>query len=79
MTIATISTKGKVTIPKKIRDKLHLQTGDKIDIILEEDGSARILPLSNSIDSIIGIVKTNKKLSPSQMNKAIAQTIKVDK
>ena len=76
MTTSNITTKGQVTIPKKIRDQLHLKTGDKIDFILEKDGSARILPVSSSIDSIIGIIKSRKKLSAEQMNSVISKRTK---
>jgi len=33
MAVATLTTKGQVTIPKKIRDTLKLHTGDKIEIL----------------------------------------------
>ena len=35
---ATITSKGQVTLPKPIRDRLHLKPGDKIDFMLEDDG-----------------------------------------
>ncbi|MBN2858158.1 MAG: AbrB/MazE/SpoVT family DNA-binding domain-containing protein, partial [Candidatus Delongbacteria bacterium] len=31
MSTATITTKGQITIPKKVRDDLHLNTGDIIE------------------------------------------------
>jgi len=37
MEVAKISSKGQITIPISIRNKLHLNTGDKV-IILEENG-----------------------------------------
>ncbi|MEA3359453.1 MAG: AbrB/MazE/SpoVT family DNA-binding domain-containing protein, partial [Thermodesulfobacteriota bacterium] len=36
MSLATLTTKGQVTIPKKIRESLKLHTGDKIEIIVTE-------------------------------------------
>jgi AbrB family looped-hinge helix DNA binding protein len=33
MTTATISSKGQITIPKKIRDRHHLKSGDKIEFL----------------------------------------------
>jgi AbrB family looped-hinge helix DNA binding protein len=79
MTTSNVTTKGQVTIPKKIRDKMHLKTGDKIDFVLEKDGTARILPVSSPIDSIIGIIKTRKKLTAAQMNYVISKRSKADK
>ena len=37
MDIATISSKGQITIPKKVRDALKLKAGDKV-VIQEENG-----------------------------------------
>ena len=37
MALATITTKGQVTIPKTIRESLKLNTGDKIEIIVTEN------------------------------------------
>jgi AbrB family looped-hinge helix DNA binding protein len=79
MTTSNITTKGQVTIPKKIREQMNLKKGDKIDFILEKDGSARILPVSSSIDSIIGIIKTGKKLSVEKMNTVISKRNKNDR
>lgn len=39
---ATITSKGQVTIPKKIRDKLDLKEGEEIEFVLEEDGEIRV-------------------------------------
>ena len=35
---ATITTKGQVTVPKPIRDKLRLRPGDRIDFVLDDVG-----------------------------------------
>lgn len=39
---ATLTTKGQVTIPKTIRDKLNLRAGDKLDFRLDADGDLRV-------------------------------------
>ena len=33
---ATITSKGQITIPKKLRDHLHLNTGDKVEFVLDK-------------------------------------------
>lgn len=35
MVVATITSKGQITIPKEVRDALDLRTGDKVEIAVE--------------------------------------------
>ncbi|RLM50025.1 AbrB/MazE/SpoVT family DNA-binding domain-containing protein [Halorubrum sp. Atlit-28R] len=39
---ATITSKGQVTIPKRIRDELGLDAGTEVEFIIEGDGSIRV-------------------------------------
>lgn len=52
MALATLTTKGQVTIPKIIRESLKLKTGDKIEIIVTEKREAIIRPVSKKVDDI---------------------------
>lgn len=52
MALATLTTKGQVTIPKKIREALKLHTGDKIEIIVTENREAIIRPISKKVDDV---------------------------
>ena len=70
---ATITSKGQVTVPKPIRDRLHLKTGDRIDFILEEDGGLRITPVNASVTQLKGMVpKPVSPVSLEEMDEAIA-------
>ncbi|MCP3872209.1 MAG: AbrB/MazE/SpoVT family DNA-binding domain-containing protein [Desulfobacteraceae bacterium] len=52
MALATLTTKGQVTIPKIIRESLKLNTGDKIEIIVTDKREAIIRPVSKKVDDI---------------------------
>lgn len=41
---ATITSKGQVTIPKRIRDELGRTAGTEIEFIIEGDGTIRVQP-----------------------------------
>ena len=71
---ATITSKGQVTVPKPIRDRLHLEAGDKIDFILEEDGSVRVTPVNASVRRLKGMVpRPRSPVSLEEMDAAIAR------
>ena len=52
MALATLTTKGQVTIPKIIRDALKLAAGDKIEIIVTDKREAVIRPVSKKVDDV---------------------------
>lgn len=56
MAVASITSKGQVTIPKDVRERLNLRMGDKLDFQIAEDGSIRIRPMSNRVDDVFGIL-----------------------
>jgi AbrB family looped-hinge helix DNA binding protein len=49
---ATVTTKGQVTIPKRIRDKLGLSAGTEVEFILEEDGTVRVRPKEPAMERL---------------------------
>lgn len=78
MALATLSTKGQVTIPKKIRDSLKLHTGDKIEIIVTEKREAIMRPVSKKVDDIFGKLHQpgRKAVSVDAMHDAIRARMK---
>lgn len=52
MALATLSSKGQLTIPKEIRESLKLHTGDKLEIVLTDTGEALLRPVSKKVDDI---------------------------
>ncbi|MFO8084938.1 MAG: AbrB/MazE/SpoVT family DNA-binding domain-containing protein [Desulfobacterales bacterium] len=78
MALATVTSKGQVTIPKEVRDSLGLRFGDKIEIIITENGTALIRPISKKVDDIFGKLHKpgRKAASVEEMNQAIRQRVK---
>lgn len=42
---STLTSKGQATIPKAVRDHLHLQPGDRVKFFFHPDGTVAILPV----------------------------------
>ena len=71
---ATVTSKGQITVPKKVRDHLHLAAGDQVAFFVEPDGSVRLVPVTRSITMLKGCVpRPNRTLSVDEMDIAIAQ------
>ncbi len=70
---ATITTKGQVTIPKPVRDALHLAAGDRLEFLIEPDGSIRAIPVTGSVTDLKDILPPPKRtLSLEEMDDAIS-------
>ncbi len=74
MTTATLSSKGQITIPKRIRDLYHLEAGDKIEFLEDERGVVTIWPVTEDATKLKGMIaKPKKPVSIEEMNEAILQ------
>ena len=78
MALATLTTKGQVTIPKKIRESLRLHAGDKIEIIVTGKGEAMIRPVSKKVDDVFcKLYKPGRKaVSIEAMDNAVRNRMK---
>lgn len=71
---ATLSNKGQVTFPKKIREQLKLKTGDRLEFQLLNDGELRVSMVKAHISDLKGILpKPKKAVSLEEMDAAIAE------
>ncbi len=71
---AKITSKGQVTIPKKIREKMNLQSGDKVQFKVNEKGDATMHHFSRSITERAGSLQKYAKKEPvsiEEMNEAV--------
>ncbi len=55
-----ITTKGQTTIPKKIRERLNLQVGDRV-LFLEKDGEIVLQPVTQTLRDRRGSVEPRKE------------------
>ena len=76
MSLAKLTSKGQITLPKPIRDYLELHSGDKVEFIIDTKGRVIMQPKTIDISDAFGMVKNKKSASIEDMNKAIAGRIK---
>jgi AbrB family looped-hinge helix DNA binding protein len=72
MSESTISSKGQVTVPKAIRMQLHLQVGDRVRFVVEEDGSVSIAAATRDVSSLRNVLpRPRRKASLEDIQTAI--------
>lgn len=75
MTTSTLTSKGQITIPKAVRDRMGLQAGDVLDFRLNDEGKLEVALRSSSVlDRVSGILKEYAQDPPptvEEMNAAI--------
>lgn len=74
---STITSKGQVTLPKRIRDQLKLKPGDRLRFDALPDGTLLARPASRSALDAIGVLGRTgaRAVSVAGMNDGIARAI----
>jgi len=69
---ATLSTRGRVVLPKAVRERLGLSAGGKVDFIVQDNGDVVLLPTVH-VHSLLGCLRTpeGKVASLEDMERAI--------
>jgi antitoxin PrlF len=72
---ATMTSKGQITIPKSVRDALHLHPGDRLDFILDGEGKAVLRPATMDVRDLEGILHRpgTKPVSVERMRQIVAR------
>lgn len=67
----TLTVKGQVTIPVKVRRKLGLSTGDAVEF-REEGGRYYLEPVPKRIEAAFGLIQLRHPVSEADIESAIA-------
>ena len=77
---ATVTSKGQVTLPKAIREKLGIKTGTRLKFEVTADGRLTVTPARRGAESLFGILHRagTKAASTQEMDEAIARHVSRD-
>jgi antitoxin PrlF len=71
---ATITAKGQTTIPKSVRDQLHLKPGDRVEFVIRDDGTALMVPATMTLAQLkASIPPPAETLTLQEIEDVIAQ------
>jgi len=57
MPTATVTSKGQVTLPRKVREALRIRPGDRIDFVLGRDGEVRLRAEEMDVSELRGLLR----------------------
>ncbi|PRB04344.1 AbrB/MazE/SpoVT family DNA-binding domain-containing protein [Microbacterium sp. MYb64] len=80
MPIATMTSKGQITLPKEMRDELKLVAGSKVMFVRLPTGQYSVVPKTGSISAIFGMLHREGApvLTIEQMDDAVAEAVAED-
>ena len=74
MATAVLTSKGQITIPKEVRERLGVDTGDRVEFVEIEGGVFTMVAATRDIRELKGIIpRPAKPVAIDQMNRAIAR------
>ena len=56
MPTATLTSKGQITLPREVREHLHLAEGDRVEFLIDAQNGVRLRPMTRSVRELFGIL-----------------------
>ena len=54
MSVATLTSKGQITIPVAVRERLGIEAGDKVDFVSDDSGGFKVVALRKDVRALKG-------------------------
>ena len=64
--VATVTSKGQLTLPAAVRRQLGLDAGDRVTITVEDENSARLRRVEHDTGSVRGLIGTPPRSEESR-------------
>ena len=79
METAKITSKGQITVPKRVRSRLAVGPGDQLAFEFDEQGILRVAPIRNPLAPLRGFLAaegTGRRLDSEQIDEAIRRRMR---
>ena len=75
MPTATLTSKGQITLPKAVRERLRVDTGDQVDFVVNDRGDVVVRAATLDVSQLKGLLKRPRAraVTVEEMNAAIAR------
>lgn len=76
MPTATVTSKGQVTIPVEVRERLGIEAGTRVQFVPRADGTWEFVAAGGSVSSIRGMFASRtKNVTDGDLDDAIAEAV----
>jgi AbrB family looped-hinge helix DNA binding protein len=73
--MATLTSKGQITVPKRVRDALAVQPGDKLAFRIHDDGSVTVEAETVDLGTLRGAIKAKVRgVTVDDMKEAVRRS-----
>lgn len=73
--VATVTSKGQLTLPAAVRRKLGIDAGDRVAIVIEDEAGARLRRVEHDIHSVRGLIPTPPGLESQDFDELIEEAM----
>lgn len=74
MATATLTSKGQITLPKVVRERLGVEAGDKVEFVETEPGVFKMIAATRDVRDLKGVVpKPLKPVTVEEMGRVVAR------
>ncbi|HBL31426.1 MAG TPA: AbrB family transcriptional regulator [Acidobacteria bacterium] len=80
MALSTLTSKGQITLPREVREHLHIAEGDRVEFRIERDGGVRLAPVSGSVRDLYGCLRRADVPAPGleDLEEALLESLAAD-
>jgi len=73
--LATVTSKGQLTLPAAVRRQLGIESGGRVTIVIEDENGARLRRVEHDVDSVRGLIATPPGLESQDFDDLIEEAM----
>jgi antitoxin PrlF len=73
--VATVTSKGQLTLPAAVRRQLGIDAGDRVTIVVEDENGARLRRVEHDVGSVRGLIATPPGLESQDFDELIEEAM----
>ena len=73
--VATVTSKGQLTLPAAVRRQLGIDVGDRVAIVVEDEEGARLRRVEHDVRSVRGLIATPPGLESQDFDDLIEEAM----